>query len=170
MMKIWPGGNLSPLAKKELLYGTASFGYCIWLLGITFIDRLNSEKSHKTIDALAENMEKSQMSVWIYPEGTRNTKLELLPLKKGAFFLAIKAGVPIVSIVTSSYLNFFCKKENKWLPNGKVKVRVLPPVETKGMSIESVGDLANDLRERMQKEFELLNKEINLDEKYYKQK
>jgi 1-acyl-sn-glycerol-3-phosphate acyltransferase len=56
MMSIWPGGNLSPLAKRELLYSTLSFGLSIWLLGITFIDRLNPEKSHKTIDSLAENI------------------------------------------------------------------------------------------------------------------
>jgi 1-acyl-sn-glycerol-3-phosphate acyltransferase len=52
MMRIWPGGNLSPLAKKELKW-MGPFGAITYLCGITFIDRLNPERSRKTIDDLA---------------------------------------------------------------------------------------------------------------------
>ncbi len=69
-------------------------------------------------------------------------------------------------MVTSSYLNFYCKKEKKFLP-GEIKVKVLPPFQTRGMSIDQVGQLTKHLQDTMQKEFDLLNKEINLDEKYY---
>ena len=76
--------------------------------------------------------------------------------------------VPIVCIVTSSYLNFFCKKENKFLPNGRVKVRVLPPFETKGIqSSEDINDLVQQFQVKMQNEFDNLNKEIRLEQKYY---
>lgn len=71
--------------------------------------------------------------------------------------------------MTSSYSNFYNKKEKKFNFGGKVKVRVLPPFNTTGMTLESVGQLTKHLRDRMQKEFDLLNKEIGLDQKYYLQ-
>lgn len=75
--------------------------------------------------------------------------------------------MPIVSIVTSSYLNFFCKKENKFLSNGLVKVRVLPPFETMSIQLENINEVVEQFQERMQAEFDSLNREIQLDSKYY---
>lgn len=69
--------------------------------------------------------------------------------------------------MTSSYSNFYHKKEKKFEFGGKVKVRVLPPFNTTGMTVDSVGQLTKHLQDRMQKEFDLLNKEIGLDQKYY---
>jgi len=166
LMSIWPGGNCTILAKRELLYA-GPFGIASWLCGVTFIDRLNPNNARNTIDDLADRINKEKLRVWMYPEGTRNSKTELLPFKKGAFHLAIRAQVPIVCIVTSSYSNFYNKKEKKFLPNGQVKLRVLPPFQTRGMNFESVNQVTKHLQEKMQKEFELLNKEMDLDKCYY---
>jgi lysophosphatidate acyltransferase len=169
MMKVWPGGNCSPLAKKELLY-TGPFGIAIWLAGLTFIDRLNPQSSRGTLNDLAKRINKDNMRVWIYPEGSRSSRTELLPFKKGAFHLAIQAQIPIVCMVTSSYANFFSIKERKYDFNGQVKVRVLPPFQTKGMTPDSVNQLTKHLQDTMQREFDTLNKEINLGAEYYTSK
>jgi hypothetical protein len=63
-------------------------------------------------------------------------------------------------------LNFYSKKEKKFLPNGLVKVRVLAPFHTTGIKQESVNELSKHLHRQMQNEYDKLNKEINLDEKY----
>lgn len=162
---IWPGGKCTPLAKKELFY-TGPFGIAIWLCGITFIDRLHPEKSRNTMKQLAQRINDENLRVWIYPEGTRNSKTELLPFKKGAFHLAIEAQVPIVCMVTSSYLDFYSKFERKFDFGGKVKCRVLPPFQTKGMTSESVNQLVKLMQNKMQKEFDDLNEEIGLSEQY----
>lgn len=80
--------------------------------------------------------------------------------------MAVEAQVPIVCVVTSSYLNFFSNDEHKLLNGGKIKVRVLPPFQTKGMTADSVAQLTKHLQTKMQQEFDSLNSEINLDEQY----
>jgi hypothetical protein len=74
--------------------------------------------------------------------------------------------IPIVCVVTSSYLNFLNSKENKFLNRGKVKVSVLPPYDTKGLKIESVDQITEHFEQVMQTELDRLNKEIGLNEKY----
>jgi hypothetical protein len=64
-------------------------------------------------------------------------------------------------VVTSSYGKFYNKKEKKWSDSGEIKVKVLPPFQTRGMTPDSVDQLTKHLRDTMQKEFDLLNKKID---------
>ncbi len=57
---IWPGGKCTALAKKELIW-TGPFGLTSWLSGVTFIDRLHRDKSRKTMDDLAERINKENV-------------------------------------------------------------------------------------------------------------
>ena len=61
MMKCWPIGNCTPLAKKELIYA-GPFGIACWLNGVTYIDRLNPEKAKNTIEDLAKRINKENVS------------------------------------------------------------------------------------------------------------
>lgn len=61
------------------------------------IDRENTRKALETINIAADLIKKDEVSVALYPEGTRNRGNEvLLPFRKGAFKVAQKAQVPIV--------------------------------------------------------------------------
>jgi lysophosphatidate acyltransferase len=64
-MKHWPGGNCSPLAKKEIFYAWP-FGIGVWLAGITFIDRLNPDKAHGTIRELSERINNEQVCFTVH--------------------------------------------------------------------------------------------------------
>ena len=60
------------------------------------IDRKNPKKAIVTINKAAKLLKKQEVSVGIYPEGTRSQKCELLPFHNGVFKIAQKAEAPIV--------------------------------------------------------------------------
>ena len=72
----------------------------------------------------------------------------MLPFKKGAFHLAVQAQVPIVPVVVANYSNVLSMQKKVFMP-GRVPVRVLEPVQTKGKVKEDVDALVEEVRERM---------------------
>ena len=77
-------------------------------------------------------------SIWVFPEGTRNLGKGLLPFKKGAFHMAIAAGVPIVQVCVSNYVTQM--KLNRW-DSGSVLIRSLPPITTCGLTVDDIPQL-----------------------------
>jgi len=115
---------------KQEIKKNPLFGPLMSLAGTVFIDRFHHEKAiqalRPAIDALRHGI-----SLAIAPEGTRSTTPHPGPFKKGAFFMALEAGVPIVPIVLRNTIDALPKN---WLvvrPT-TIDVDVLPPIETKG--------------------------------------
>lgn len=75
------------------------------LSGTVFIDRGNRADALKAFEGAAEEMRREKQNVFIFPEGTRSyaNGPELGPFKKGAFHLAVQAGVEIVPVVAANY-------------------------------------------------------------------
>ncbi|KAG9015563.1 1-acylglycerol-3-phosphate O-acyltransferase [Tulasnella sp. JGI-2019a] len=145
-------GRIMPLrcvvmAKKSIQWAPI-LGQWMTLAGTVFIDRGNSKKAMASLDKATEDIKEKSLSLFMFPEGTR-TSFEtpnLLPFKKGAFNLAVKAGVPVVPIVCENYWRLYRKGV---FESGKLKIKVLPPIPTTGMTTADVGDLANKTREIM---------------------
>ena len=94
-----------------------------------------------------------QLKVWVFPEGTRNKEgSEILQFKKGAFHLAMNAGVPIIPVVFSSYSPFYNSRAKKFTP-GRIHASVLPPIDTSKYSKEQMPQLIDDVRDLMVKEY-----------------
>lgn len=69
-------------------------------------------------------MRKERLSVFIFPEGTRSYAdgPEMGAFKKGAFHLAVKAGVPIVPVVAGNYWGVLSVREQRFR-GGRIPVK-----------------------------------------------
>ncbi|MGR5112205.1 1-acylglycerol-3-phosphate O-acyltransferase [Vibrio jasicida] len=143
------------VGKKSLAW-MPLFGQLYWLTGNILIDRGNRSKAKGTIDQVVDSIKQSDVSVWMFPEGTRSRGRGLLPFKTGAFHAAIGAEVPIIPIVCSSTDHI---KLNRW-NNGHVIIEMLPPVSSKGYGKEGVRELANTCRDQMKAKLEALDEEV----------
>ena len=143
------------VGKKSLAW-MPLFGQLYWLTGNILIDRANRSKAVGTIDQVVTSLKESDVSVWMFPEGTRSRGRGLLPFKTGAFHAAIGAGLPIIPIVCSSTGGV---KLNRW-NNGHVIVEMLPPISTEDYDKSNVRQLANLAREQMAAKLEELDKEV----------
>ncbi|KAL4889209.1 hypothetical protein BDV59DRAFT_121408 [Aspergillus ambiguus] len=141
----------SVTAKKSLRH-VPFLGWFMSLSRTVFIDRANRETAVKAFDGAANEMRTHRHSVFIFPEGTRSysDKPEMLSFKKGAFHLAVKAGVPIVPIVSENYSHILSPR-NVRFNSGTVKIKVLPPISTEGMTSADVDNLTKSTRESMLK-------------------
>jgi 1-acyl-sn-glycerol-3-phosphate acyltransferase len=143
------------VGKKSLAW-MPLFGQLYWLTGNILIDRGNRSKAKGTIDQVVDNLKQSDVSVWMFPEGTRSRGRGLMPFKTGAFHAAIGAELPIIPIVCSTTSDI---KFNRW-NNGHVIVEMLPPVSTEGYRKEQVRELANICRDQMKAKLEELDAEV----------
>ena len=78
-------------------------------------------------------------SVCMSPEGTRSVTPKLAPFKKGAFHLAMQAGVPIVPIVIQNSSDIMPKGDMIYRP-ATVEVEVLPPVDTSAWLADTIDE------------------------------
>lgn len=124
------------VGKKSLAW-MPLFGQLYWLTGNILIDRANKTKAKGTINQVVDSIKSSDVSVWMFPEGTRSRGRGLLPFKTGAFHAAMGAEVPVIPIVCSSTRHL---KLNRW-DNGHVIVEMLPPVSYEEYKDKSVRDL-----------------------------
>ncbi|WOO79683.1 putative 1-acyl-sn-glycerol-3-phosphate acyltransferase [Vanrija pseudolonga] len=138
----------SIMAKKELKM-TPILGQYMTLSGAVFIDRKNRKDAVNTVEQAGATMKKNDVSIWIFPEGTRSLHPEptMLPFKKGAFHLAVQAQIPVVPVVCENYHRLFDSKSR--LDGGRLKIKILPPISTKGLTADDVHALAESTQKLM---------------------
>ncbi len=126
------------IAKKELRW-LPFLGWYVMATGMILIDRSNRQRAFKSLDTAAKMISKGK-SILAFPEGTRSKNGELNAFKKGAFMLAIQAGVPIVPMAISGTEQIFPATKMQLIP-GKVKLTICDEISTEGYSKRNVADL-----------------------------
>ena len=118
-------GNFAPVAKKELATNPL-FGPLMRLLEAAFVDRADSAAARKALEPAVARLREGT-SIVIAPEGTRSATPSPGRFKKGAFHLAMQAGVPIVPLVFRNTGELMGRNAMVIHP-GVVQVAVLPPI------------------------------------------
>ncbi len=131
---------------KTSLRWVPIFGQIYWLAGNVLIDRGDATKAKAAMVKTTDALQHQDTSIWVFVEGTRNLGKGLLPFKKGAFQMAIAAGVPIVPICCSNYKRTM--RLNRWR-TGPLRIRALPPISTEGMTPDDMPNLMEQCRAQM---------------------
>jgi len=136
--------DMGGVAKKEVR-DTPVIGKLMELAGTVFIDRANAGSAIKAMAPLIDAVKNEGKSIVIAPEGTRTLSPKLGPFKKGAFHMAIQAGVPMVPIVIHNAGDVAPKNEFLMRP-AKVRVDVLPAVDTSKWSVRTINQHVAEVR------------------------
>lgn len=123
--------RIGVIAKKELLK-VPILGYGMGYVNVMAIDRSNRERAVQTMQAATRRI-KSGVSFGVFAEGTRALPGQMLPFKKGAFYMARDAGVAIVPVAIKNTDVLMGKGCGEAWP-GRIELVILPPVETKGVA------------------------------------
>ncbi len=145
------------VGKKSLIW-IPLFGILYWVTGNIFLDRENRTKAHSTMSQLAQRINEDNLSIWMFPEGTRSRGRSLLPFNTRMHFdAAISAGVPIIPVVCSTTHNKI--NLNRW-DNGKMICEIMEPIDVSGYTKDNVRDLAAYCHDLMEKRIAELDEEI----------
>ncbi|SDT20146.1 1-acyl-sn-glycerol-3-phosphate acyltransferase [Pseudomonas trivialis] len=144
------------IAKKSLKW-VPLFGQLFWLAGNVLIDRGNAHKARRAMLTTTRTLQHEDTSIWVFPEGTRNLGKGLLPFKKGAFHMAIAAGVPIVQVCVSNYVTHM--KLNRW-NSGDILIRSLKPIPTTGLTADDIPALMHACQAQMDDCITAMDREI----------
>ncbi len=137
------------LAKKEL-FGVPLLGWALKRLHMVPVDRSAGRPVYEEIEQNAAATIADGKSIIVYPEGTRTTTGELLPFKKGAFFIAVRTGLPILpTTIAGSY--------EAWLPRAKIirggtiTVAIGAPIPTQNLTVDDAPGLQESVRSTIEK-------------------
>ncbi|HVS41505.1 MAG TPA: 1-acylglycerol-3-phosphate O-acyltransferase, partial [Candidatus Dormibacteraeota bacterium] len=137
--------DLTGVAKKEAARDPR-FALLGYVAGVAYVDRGNTEQAKAALAPAVERLRQG-ISLAMSPEGTRSATPRLGRFKKGAFHVAMQAGVPIVPIVIRNAGEVMWRGSFLIRP-GTVEVTVLPPVPTRGWRAEDVGRHAAEMEQR----------------------
>ncbi|QNM04308.1 lysophospholipid acyltransferase family protein [Qiania dongpingensis] len=126
-------GEAGFVAKKEMEK--------IWFLSnwmknlhCLFLDRDNIKEGLKTILTGIDYVKKG-ISIWIFPEGTRNKGKGVLEFKEGSMKIAEKAGCPIIPVAMTGTAEIF-ENHFPWVKKSHVTVTFGEPIEIKNLEKE----------------------------------
>ena len=148
------GRRMGMVAKKELLKAPI-LGYGMGFVNVIAIDRSDRDRAVESLQIATERL-RSGISFGVCPEGTRALPGEMLPFKKGAFHMAVQAGVPIVPIALKNGDVLMGRGTGEAWP-GTIEMVMMRPVDTSWVFSDA------DLDQLVQRVQRLIMDELGID-------
>lgn len=123
------------LLKKELMR-VPLFGTGVKNIGMIEVDRSNRERAIKSAAKATEVIHGGRSFV-VFPEGTRTRTGGVLPFKKGAFHMAVAAGVPVVPVTIDGTFRAM-PKGRLALERVPIRITIHEPIPTAGLREEDI--------------------------------
>lgn len=145
------GTNIRMIAKEEL-FRIPIFGKAMSAAGFISIDRSKGPSALQSLVRAQELLARGT-HVWIAPEGTRSRTGELLPFKKGAFYLATQAGLPILPVTIQGTRDVLAPADLRSRAGAHVCVTLHPTVDARPYAAHGKrgrDDLSAELRRVLQ--------------------
>ncbi len=137
------GHNVGAIAKIEL-FRIPVLKQGFPLAHVVPIDRSNRERAIESTRRGADALRRGH-SLMAFPEGTRTVDGRVKDFKKGVFYMAVEAGVPVVPVVVND-TRLVMRKGDKRVVPGNVYVEILPPVSAQGYTAEQIEELVERVR------------------------
>lgn len=132
------------IAKRSLLY-VPVLGWFLLAIGTVLVDRGRTEKAVETLKR-AGQMIRDGKSIVAFPEGSRSDDGSIYPFKKGAFVVAIEAGVPIVPVTIEGSHKTMAKNTFRVRPE-PICIKFGEPISTEGLTYDDREMLMNQVRD-----------------------
>ncbi|MEZ5149599.1 HAD-IB family hydrolase [Rhodococcus zopfii] len=129
--------DFTGVTKKEMA-NDPLFGPLLRFVGAAFVDRSNTDRAKAALGPVVDTL-RGGTSVVIAPEGTRSLTPEIGRFKKGAFHMAMQAGVPIVPVVIRNAGELLWK-HSTLVRSGTVDVAVLEPIDVSDWTQENLDE------------------------------
>jgi 1-acyl-sn-glycerol-3-phosphate acyltransferase len=126
-------------------------GWYLRMAGYLTVNRGNEESKAELLEKALICLQQGN-SIMIFPEGTRSLNGEIGFFKRGAFLLAIQAGVPVLPVLIDGTSEILPKHGFKFRSGYKVHIRVLDPVLPDEFGTDNPDLLAMKLSEMMKSE------------------
>lgn len=157
-----PQPGLVCVGKKSLLY-TPIFGILFFLSGNILLDREKRSKAGETFMKIVKRIQEKQLSIWMFPEGTRSGYGPVGKFKSGAYHTAMLAKVKVIPFVTSTYAGQI--DLGRW-DNGEIHIKMLEPIDGATLDRGQITSATNELRTKMIEELKQLDPQVKRPEGY----
>ena len=144
--------TLTAFVSKKSIKKMPCVAQWMYFLNCLFLDRDDIKQGLKTI-LRASELAKNGYSIYIAPEGTRNTSEELLPFKNGSFKIAQKAKCPIIPVALIGTEEIL-ENHLPWIRKGNIAIVYGEPIYLEDLSKEDRKQIGDYVREKVKDLYE----------------